>query len=95
MTIVVDTLRTLHVYITLVFMYVDVGTALNARPELFYASTHPRMHRPSLSVVASDGRNAATRMTSRAQSTVDFPIGGHVNVLSDYKETGPEKKSKF
>ena len=21
---------------------------------------------------------------------VDFPIGGHVNVLSDYKETGPE-----
>ena len=28
----------------------------------------------------------------RAQSTVDFPIGGHVNVLSDYKETGPEKK---
>ena len=26
----------------------------------------------------------------RAQSTVDFPIGGHVNVLSDYKETGPE-----
>ena len=31
----------------------------------------------------------------RAQSTVDFPIGGHVNVLSDYKETGPEKKFKF
>ena len=30
-----------------------------------------------------------------AQSTVDFPIGGHVNVLSDYKETGPEKNSKF
>ena len=29
---------------------------------------------------------------TRAQSTVDFPIGGHVNVLSDYKETGPEKK---
>ena len=27
---------------------------------------------------------------SQAQSTVDFPIGGHVNVLSDYKETGPE-----
>ena len=28
----------------------------------------------------------------RAQSTVDFPIDGHVNVLSDYKpkETGPE-----
>ena len=25
-----------------------------------------------------------------AQSTVDFPIGGHVNVLSDYKETEPE-----
>ena len=25
-----------------------------------------------------------------AQSTVDFHIGGHVNVLSDYKETGPE-----
>ena len=23
----------------------------------------------------------------RAQSAVDFPIGGHVNVLSDYKET--------
>ena len=23
-----------------------------------------------------------------AQTTVDFPIGGHVNVLSDYKETG-------
>ena len=31
----------------------------------------------------------------RAQSTVDFPIGGHVNVLSDYKETGPEKNCKF
>ena len=31
----------------------------------------------------------------RAQSTVDFPIGGHVNVLSDYKETGPEKNFKF
>ena len=30
----------------------------------------------------------------RAQSTVDVPIG-HVNVLSDYKETGPEKKCKF
>ena len=26
----------------------------------------------------------------RAQSTVDFPIGGHVNVLSDCKETAPE-----
>ena len=26
----------------------------------------------------------------RAESTVDFPMGGHVNVLSDYKETGPE-----
>ena len=26
----------------------------------------------------------------RAQNTVDFPIGGHVNVLSDYKETGPD-----
>ena len=26
-----------------------------------------------------------------AQSTVDFPVGGHVDVLSDYKETGPEK----
>ena len=32
------------------------------------------------------------QIRSRAQSTVDFPIGGHVNVLSDYKETGPEKK---
>ena len=31
----------------------------------------------------------------RAQSTVDFPFGGHVNVLSDYKETGPEKKNTF
>ena len=28
----------------------------------------------------------------RAQSIVSFPIGGHVNVLSDYKETVPEKK---
>ena len=28
--------------------------------------------------------------TLKAQSTVDFPIGGHVNVLSDYKETVPE-----
>ena len=27
----------------------------------------------------------------RTQSTVAFPIGGHVNVLSDYKETVPEK----
>ena len=26
----------------------------------------------------------------RAQSTVDFPIGDHVNVLSDYKKTGPD-----
>ena len=26
----------------------------------------------------------------RAQSTVDFPIGGHVNILSDYKETERE-----
>ena len=32
----------------------------------------------------------ATVMASRTQSTVGFPIGGHVNVLSDYKETGPE-----
>ena len=29
------------------------------------------------------------------QSTVDFPIGGHVNVLSDYKETGPENVLKL
>ena len=36
-----------------------------------------------------------TSKDNRAQSTVDFPIGGHVNVLSDYKETGPEKNSKF
>ena len=27
----------------------------------------------------------------RAQRTVDFPIGGHVNILLDYKETVPEK----
>ena len=31
----------------------------------------------------------------RAQGTVDVPIGGHVNVLSDYKETGPEKLFRF
>ena len=45
-----------------------------------------------------DTINTASRMQSTgesksplwAQSTVDFPIGGHVNVLSDYKETGPE-----
>ena len=36
-----------------------------------------------------------TVCVSRAQSTVDFPIGGHVNVLSDYKETGPEKNLNF
>ena len=41
------------------------------------------------------GRVVATSLRHRAQSTVDFPIGGHVNVLSDYKETGPEKKFKF
>ena len=29
-------------------------------------------------------------VTSWARSTVDFPIGDHVNVLSDYKETGTE-----
>ncbi len=29
-------------------------------------------------------------MASRAQSPVGFPIGGRVNVLSDYKETVPE-----
>ena len=28
------------------------------------------------------------------QSTVDFPIDSHVNVLSDYKEIEPEKKIK-
>ena len=27
---------------------------------------------------------------NRARSTVSFPIGGHVNVLSDYNETVPE-----
>ena len=40
-------------------------------------------------------KNRLPDICTRAQSTVDFPIGGHVNVLSDYKETGPEKKSKF
>ena len=30
-----------------------------------------------------------------AQSTVDFPVGGHVNVLSDYKETGADDFIKF
>ena len=30
------------------------------------------------------------KLDSWAQSTLDFPIGGHVSVLSDYKETGPE-----
>ena len=33
-----------------------------------------------------------TRTSCGYLSTVDFPIGGHVNVLSDYEETGPEKK---
>ena len=28
---------------------------------------------------------------SRAQSTVDFPVGRHVSILPDYKETVPEK----
>ena len=36
-----------------------------------------------------------TNQASWAQSTVDFPIGCHVNVLSDYKETGPEKNCTF
>ena len=31
----------------------------------------------------------------RAQNTVDFPIGGHGNILSDYKETVPEKIVSF
>ena len=30
-----------------------------------------------------------------AQNTVSFPIGGHVNVLSDYKETVPETNFSF
>ena len=33
--------------------------------------------------------------SSRTQSTVDFPTGGDVNVLSDYKETEPEKILDF
>ena len=31
----------------------------------------------------------------RAQHTISFPIGGHVNVLSDCKETVSEKNVKF
>ena len=29
------------------------------------------------------------------QDTVTFPIGGHVNVLHDYKKTRPSKILKF
>ena len=39
------------------------------------------------------GRPEATRqmtMIYRPQGTVSFPIGGHVNILSDYNETVPE-----
>ena len=34
-------------------------------------------------------------MLARTQSTVGFAIGGHVNVLSDYKETGPDNLFYF
>ena len=40
---------------------------------------------PSISVAM-----ALPNPVIRAQSTVDFPIGDPVNILSDYKETGPE-----
>ena len=36
-----------------------------------------------------------TKKHSRSQSIIDFPFGGHVNVLSDYKEIVPAKKGKF
>ena len=39
--------------------------------------------------------HTVSKVTLRAQSTVDFPIGGHVTVLSDYKETGPENFLDF
>ena len=47
-------------------------------------------HLPGWPMVAK-----AEQSCCRAQSTVDCPVGGHVNVLSDYKETGLEKNSKF
>ena len=44
---------------------------------------------------SSDRPDARCQMIYWAQSTVSFPTGGHVNVLSDYKETVPEKINKF
>ena len=35
--------------------------------------------------------NLGESVASWAQSRVELPIGGHVNVLPDYKETVPEK----
>ena len=40
-------------------------------------------------------RGVARNVRSRAQSTVGFPIGGHVNVLSDYTETVHEKQKVY
>ena len=58
---------------------IGVGVAAVLSPRA--AWTARRAHRET----------AGPRQPNRAQSIVDFLIGGHVNVLSDYKETEPEK----
>ena len=64
-----------------------INEIVHLRGQLFYVCSKDRF--------ISDSARLTVALCSRAQSTVDFPIGGHVNVLSDYKETGPEKKIKF
>ena len=44
---------------------------------------------------AISGKLYKQALQCSAQSTVGFPFGGHVNVLSDYKETLPEKMFKI
>ena len=63
---------------------IGVGVAVALSPRAAWIANTPR-----------DSRAGATqRSPLRAQSTVGFPIGGHVNVLSDYKENGREENIK-
>ena len=45
---------------------------------------------PSLNMLRIQEISEKYFCSSRAQSTDFFPIGGHVNVFSDYKVTGSE-----
>ena len=74
----------------------DMVQRIVVRSSSVFACFVRLLHISEMSTVAlSAGPRIVFPVSLRAQSTVDFPIGGHVNVLSDYKETGPEKKSKF